>query len=114
VAYDLLLRRQTPKNWSRSSYCGPAARGTLLLASYTFAPDPAPTTDAEKQLLAQLAVLKMRVDNGDKKALKKWRRAMAKLVLAKRAADRGDARARRLVTVVNESGIFAGVQSMSV
>ena len=114
MAYDLLLRRQTSKNWSRRSYCGPAHRGTLLLAEYVFAPDPVPTTPAEQQFLAKLAVLKMQVNQGDKKALKKWRVFAAKIAKTKKMADRGDARAKRVITVLNESGIFAGVQSMSV
>ena len=114
MAYYLLLRRQTSKNWSRRSYCGPAARGTLLLASYEFAPDPVPTTPAEQHFLSQLAVLKMRTDAGDKRALKQWRSAAAKIVKTRKLAERGDPRAKRLITVLNESGLFAGVQSMSV
>lgn len=114
MAYDLLLRRQTSRNWSRRSYCGPSARGTLLLAEYVFAPDPTPTTPAEQQFLAQLAVLKMQVNAGDKKALKKWRAFASKLGKTKKQADRGDPKAKRVMTVLNESGIFAGVQSMSV
>jgi hypothetical protein len=114
VAYDLLLRRHTSKNWSRRSYCGPAARGTFLLAEYVFAPDPTPTTAAEQQFLAQLAVLKMQVDSGNRAALKKWRAFVAKLAKTKKMADRGDPRARRVITVLNESGLFAGVQSVSV
>jgi len=114
VAYDILFRRQTKRNWSRRSYCGPTARGSFLLAEYVFAPEPTQTTDAEKQFLAKLAVLKMKTNNGDKKARLKWRAAVAKIVEARKLADRGDPRAKRLVTIVNESGIFAGVQSMSV
>lgn len=114
MAYDLLLRRQTRTNWSRRSYCGPSARGTLLLAEYVFAPEPAATTPAEQQMLARLAVLKMRTDNGDKAALKQWRAVGIKILRAKHAADKGNPRAKRLITVLNESGIFAGVQSMSV
>jgi len=114
VAYDLLLRRQTSRNWSRRSYCGPAARGTLLLAEYVFAPDPTPTTQKEQQFLAKLAVLKMQVDRGDKAALKRWRAFAVKIARTKKMADRGDPRAKRVITVLNESGLFAGVQSMSV
>jgi len=114
VAYDLLLRRQTHTNWSRRSYCGPSARGTLLLAEYVFASEPTRTTPAEQQMLAKLAVLKMRTDNGDRAALRQWRTEGIKIMKAKRAADRGNPRAKRLITVLNESGIFAGVQSMSV
>ena len=114
MAYDLLFRRQTSRNWSRRSYLGPAARGTLLLASYEFAPDPTPTTPEEQGLIAKLAVLKMQVDAGDKKALVKWRKISTYIAKAKMKAAKGDAKAKRFITVLNESGLFAGVQSMSV
>ena len=114
MAYDLLLRRQTQTNWSRRSYCGPAARGSLFLAEYVFAPEPTLTTPDEQQMLAKLAVLKMRTDNGDKAALKQWRAEGLKILKAKRAADKGNPKAKRLITILNESGIFAGVQSVNV
>ena len=114
MAYDLFFRKQTASNWSRRSYASPATGSPFLLASYTFSPDSTPTTDAEKQFLAKLAVIKMLTNNGDKKALKRWRRAVANIMVAKRRADQGDVRAQRLVKILNESGIFAGVQSMSV
>ena len=114
MAYDLLFRRQTARNWSRRSYLGPAARGTLLLASYEFAPEPTPTTTEEQALIAKLAVLKMQVDAGDKKALGKWRKMVAFIAKAKKKAAQGDEKSKRFITVLNESGLFAGVQSMSV
>ena len=88
--------------------------GTILLADYTFAPDPLPTTDEEKQVIARLAVLKMRVDGGDKKALKEWREAGKKIILAKKLAAKGDPKAKRLMQVLGESGLFDGVQAMEV
>ena len=114
MAYDLLFRRQTPRNWSRRSYLGPAARGTLLLASYEFAPDPTPTTPEEQGFIAKLAVLKMQVDAGDKKALGKWRKMVVYIDKEKKKASQGNAKAKRLITVLNESGLFDGVQAMSV
>ena len=118
MAYDLLTRRQTRTNWSRHSYLGPRARlrsgRMLFLATYEFAPDPTPTTDEERQFIAKLAVLKMNADGGNKKAAKEWKATMAKVAAAKKRADSGDPKAKRLMTVLNESGLFDGVQSMSV
>lgn len=114
MAYDLLFRRQTGRNWSRHSYFGPAALGTLLLVDYEFAPDPTPTTAEEQGLIAKLAVLKMQVNAGDKKALGKWRKIVAFVARAKKKAARGDAKSQRFITVLNESGLFAGVQAMNV
>lgn len=102
MAYDLLFRRQTPRNWSLHSY----------LAEYVFAPDPTPTTPEEQQLIARLAVLKMGADAGNKKDAKRWRAAMAKLVLEKKKAARGDEKAKRLMKVLEESGIFSGVRTL--
>jgi hypothetical protein len=87
---------------------------TLFLAEYIFAPDPLPTTDEEKQVIARLAVLKMKVDAGDKKALKEWRIAGKKIIDAKKKADLGDVKAKRLMQVLSESGIFDGVQPMTI
>jgi hypothetical protein len=114
VAYDLLLRKQTRTNWSRRSYCGP--RGILLLASetYEFAPDPTPATDEEKQFIAKLAVLKMAADAGNKKSAKEWKATLAKLEQVKKKAAAGDEKSKHLVVVLKESGIFDGVQAMSV
>jgi len=112
MAYDLLSRRQTPANWTRYSRRGPRFCGTILLAEYTFAPDPVPTTPAENELIAHLAVLKMRVDAGDKKALPEWRKSMKAVLVAKKRASLGDPKAKRLMQVLSESGLFAGVQKM--
>jgi len=114
VAYDLLFRKRTRTNWSRHSYCGP--RGILLLASttYEFAPDPTPTTDEEKQFIAKLAVLKMSADAGNKKASKEWKATLTKLEAVKKKAAKGDEKSKHLVVVLQESGIFDGVQAMSV
>jgi hypothetical protein len=114
VAYDLLLRKQTRRNWSLHSYRGPRVVGTFLLAEYVFAPDPERPTVKEAELLAHLAVLKLRVDQGDKRALKEWRSSMKKVLDAKKRAERGDPVAQHLVKVLNESGLFAGVQRVEV
>lgn len=104
MAYDLLFRRQTPRNWSLHSY----------LCDYSFAPDPTPTTQAEQALIARLAVLKMGASAGNKRDAKKWRAAMAKIVLEEKKAARGDARAMRLMKILKESGLFSGVATLDI
>jgi len=112
VAYDLLLRKRTKANWSRRTSYG--SRGLFLLAEYEFAPDPTPATDEEKQFIAKLAVLKMSADAGKKKAAKEWKATLAKLNLVKKKAAAGDEKSKHLVVVLKESGIFDGVQAMTV
>ena len=54
----------------------------------------------------------MRVDAGDKKALPEWRKSMKAVLVAKKRASLGDPKAKRLMQVLSESGLFAGVQKM--
>ena len=112
MAYDLLLRKRTTANWSRRPSLG--FRGLFLLTEYEFAPDPTPATDEEKQFIAKLAVLKMSADAGNKKAAKEWKATLAKLDLVRKKAAQGDEKSKHLVVVLKESGIFDGVQAMSV
>ena len=112
MAYDLLLRKRTTANWSRCPSLG--FRGLFLLTEYEFAPDPTPATDEEKQFIAKLAVLKMSADAGNKKAAKEWKATLAKLDLVRKKAAQGDEKSKHLVVVLKESGIFDGVQAMSV
>ena len=117
MAYDLLSRRQTPADWSMTTRRSPrrgSFRGSWFFAEYVFAPDPLPTTPVEKELIAHLAVLKMRVDSGDKKALPEWRKNMKAILAARERAKKGDPKAKRFVQVLSESGLFDGVQKMEV
>jgi hypothetical protein len=86
----------------------------LVSETYEFAPDPTPATDEEKQFIARLAVLKMAADAGNKKSAREWKATLAKLDLVKKKAAQGDEKSRHLVVVLKESGIFDGVQAMSV
>lgn len=111
-----------------SYYGGPKARGflaqksltrprelrSLVLAGYEFAPDPTSTTPEEQQSLARLAVLRMSADAGSESGKKEWNKAMAKILLVKKKAERGDEKAKRAMTVLRESGIFSGVQKIEV
>ena len=75
-----------------------------------------PIENEMKGLLSAMTdqVMEKLSDKFDKKALKKWRAFASKLSKTKKLADKGDPKAKRVMTVLNESGIFAGVQSMSV
>ena len=123
MAYDLFFRRRTPRNWSMHSYYGPRGLGSKTLGSKTlraivlrgeFLPDPTPTTPEEQQMLARLAVLRMSADAGSASGKKEWQKAMAKLLLVRKKAERGDEKSNHTMTILRESGIFNGVQSMSV
>ena len=114
MAYDLLLRKQTRHNWSGAATRARLPAGRSSSPSTSSRPSPSDRRRRRAELLAHLAVLKLKVDAGDKKALKEWRSSMKKVLDAKKRADRGDPVAQHLVKVLNESGLFAGVQRMEV
>jgi hypothetical protein len=64
-------------------------------------------TDAEKQLLAQMAVLKMATKAGNKTARKELQTVAWKVLRLRQKAASGDPRAKHLVTVLRDSKIFA-------
>jgi hypothetical protein len=101
VAYDLLFRKQVKKNFALSSIDVSTSEATV-------------PTDAEKSYLANLAVLKMDADAGNKKAKKAWSKALGDLSKLRRLAQKGDPKAAHLLTVVRESGLFEGVAAMDV
>jgi hypothetical protein len=117
VAYDLFFRTVVPKNIALLS---------SVVDTRALSADPTPTTESDKQYLAQLAVVKMQADGGNKKALKDWKAALNrkaqkdwKAVLKKisdmRAnSKKGDKAAARTLAVLKESGLFEGVSAMTV
>jgi hypothetical protein len=108
MAYDILLRRRTHTNWSMHSIVNPA-----FALGYEFAPDPIATTPDEQQYLAKLAVLRMKADSGDAAAQKEWKVTMTNVNALRKKAAKGDDKAQRTVAILKESGIFSGVQTMS-
>jgi hypothetical protein len=108
MAYDILLRRRTHTNWSMHSLYSPA-----FASCGDFAPDPIATTPEEQQYLAKLAVLKMSADAGNAGAQKEWKAAMTAVQALRKKAAKGDEKASRTVAILKESGIFSGVQTMS-
>lgn len=56
----------------------------------------------------------MAADAGNKKSAKEWKSSLAKLELVKKKAEQGDEKSKHLIVVLKESGIFDGVQAMSI
>lgn len=107
MAYDLLFRKHTRRSWSIGAEPSAVDR--------PMAPDPLVATPEEQQVLARLAAVKMLADAGDRTARVKWKKfVQSELPATRRKALRGDANARRLLTVVEQSGLLAGVTSMVV
>lgn len=105
MAYDLFFKTVVPKNIALLS---------SIVDTRELSPDPTPTTDADKEYLSQLAVLKMNADAGNKKAQKDWKAALKKISDMRAKAKKGDQNAARTLAVLQESGLFEGVTAMDV
>ena len=104
MAKDLLFGR-TNRNWSRGSACKTAKPISDEVN--------VKLTESEMNLLADIASTKMLADLGDKKARKKMHSVGKKISGLKKQAKRGDPKAKRALYVLNETGVFRGVQSFS-
>lgn len=124
MAYDLLFRRQIRRNWARSSSLPAGFMGadSVVVPSGDGGPShPSPTharkartfvpTEAEKQLLAKVAVLKMAATSGHKGARKELQNVAVKVLQVKSKAALGDPKAAHLVEVLRDSKIFAASTS---
>ena len=104
MAKDLLFGR-TNRNWSRGARsCTAAAVSDEVTVKLT---------ETEMNLLADIASTKMLADLGDKTAQKKMREVGKKIAGLKKQAKRGDPKAKRALYVLNETGVFRGVQTFS-
>ncbi len=103
MAYDLLLGR-TRRNWARGSHASRAC----LTDEVDFK-----LTPSEMTMLADLAATKLAADSGDKSARKKLAGVSKKVAALRARARGGDASAKRALRVIEESGVFRGVQSFS-
>jgi hypothetical protein len=103
MAHDLLFGR-TQRNWSR---------GSCLTTQPISDEVTVKLTESEMNMLADLASTKMLADLGDKSARKKMRAVSKKVAGLKKQAKRGDSKAKRALYVLNETGVFRGVQSFS-
>ena len=101
MAHDLLFGK-TRRNWARGS-CASQATDEVDFK----------LTQAEMAMLADLAITKTLADSGDKKARRKMSDVTKKIAGLKVKAARGDAPAKRALRVLEESGVFRGVQSFS-
>lgn len=101
MAYDLFFRKWTPKNFALTSLDVSTRASTVA-------------TDDEKAYLARLAVMKMNADAGNKKAKKAWKKSLNDLGRVSTLAKKGDPKAKHLLAVVQESGLFSGVKALDV
>jgi hypothetical protein len=95
MAYDLLFRRRTRRNWAR--------KATVQIPSQ--APGLVLTQD-EKDLLARIALCRAQAQGGDKAARKRWKKTVKQIVAIRRKAARGDVKCQRTVAVLVQSGMF--------
>jgi hypothetical protein len=101
MAYDLLFGKNS-RNWSRE------------LASPVVMTDEVSVifTEAEKDRLSKITILKMKSEAGDKTAKKQMILMIKDVAKLKAKAKKGDAAAKRALLVLRESGLFNGVQKM--
>ena len=102
MARDLIFGR-TKRNWSRGACAAPQLSDEVTLR----------LTDAELAMLADIASTKALADMGDRSAQKKRSGVKKKLKGIQKAARRGDPKARRSLLVLEESGVFRGIQTFS-
>jgi len=89
------------KNWARDSYA--------TLPSVPIQEQLVLTTD-EKDHLAKIAALKMKAESGDRSAKKQWKKLVKKANLLRKKSD---PKARRMVSVLDQSGLLGHVQKIS-
>ena len=101
MAYDILFRRRTPRNWAHTA----SFEASPMIADIVL-------TEAEKGMLARIALCRAQAQGGDKRALKVWKKTNKQIVGLRRKAARGDVKAQRQVKVLQQSGLYQGVQAM--
>lgn len=109
MARDILLGR-TKRNWARGTRrCAPAELPAMPVSDEV----TLRLTPKEMDLLAQLSAAKLKADAGDRKAAEQVARVARGLKKVRAKAAKGDPEARRLLLVLRESGVFRGVETMS-
>ena len=91
------------KDWSRGS------------SRLTVAEPPAaePLTEADRERLAKLAVLKMKASSGDRLAKLQWKKIKVNVAILKVKARKGDPKAKHDLAVLDDSGLLGHVQTIS-
>lgn len=116
MALDLILGR-TKRSWARGSSralaCSDKAPQTLTASLPVSDEVTLRLTPKEMSELSDLAATKLLADSGDRVARAKMARVAKKLARVKARASRGDARAKRTLLVLRESGVFRGVKTVS-
>lgn len=101
MAYDLFLGI-TPKNW---------ARGAPVAQSQRATDEPTMVcTPEEKVYLEKLALIRMKMESGDRKAQRQWKAILANLPSLKTRAKRGDLKARRTLLMLRQGGFLQRAQ----
>ena len=72
-----------------------------------------PLTEADRERLARLAVLKMKASSGDRLAKLKWKKIKINVAILKMKARKGDPKARHDLAVLDGSGLLGRVQTIS-
>ncbi len=102
MAYDLLFRRRTHRNWARGCESEPITDEVTFKLS-----------DAEMAMLADVAATKMMADMGDRASIKKMGGVHKKVAQLRKKAKKGDPAAKRALLVLAKSGVFESVQSFT-
>jgi hypothetical protein len=90
------------KNWARGTCTVPLPEAPIQ-KQLVLTPD-------EKDRLARIAALKMKAESGDRKARKQWKRLVKQ---ANKLRKKSDPRAKRMATVLDQSGLLGRVQKIS-
>jgi hypothetical protein len=104
MAQDIFLG-VIKKNWARGTCKAPLPK-TPVQAQLTL-------TAGEKDKLAKIAVLRMKAESGDRKAQNQWKLLSKRASALGKKARKGDPKAKRLVEVINQSGVLGPAQRIS-
>jgi hypothetical protein len=104
MAYDLWYRRQIGKDISLHLRKPIPETGSPT--------DSLRLSDDEKGFVAKLSVVKISAEGGNKRAIADWKGVLRSIAQQERKAKQGDAKAKRFVAVVKESGL-AGPKTLA-
>jgi hypothetical protein len=106
MSHDVLLGT-TDRSWSRDLSCGQDSEAP------SSAPDHSPLTDKEKERIEKLAYLEMQASNGDAAAQKKMVEVNKAIATLQKRSTRGDAKAKRILSTLQESGLITLAMSQT-
>ena len=104
MSHDVLLG-STARSWSRDHSVGDAVE------TPDSATDHSPLTEKEKDRIEKLARLEMMASNGNIAAQKKMIEINAAIATLQKRSKRGDAKSKRIISTLQDSGLIALSQS---